>query len=41
MRVRMEDVSLHRSVLLHGSRKQQACASVWDSDVERSCAFLV
>lgn len=41
IRLRMEDVSLHRSVLLHGSRKQQECTSVWDSDMERSCAFLV
>lgn len=28
IRVRVEDVPLHRSVLLHGSRKQQECASV-------------
>lgn len=40
IRVRVEDVSLHRSVL-HGSRKQQECAFVWDSYMERSCAFLV
>lgn len=41
IRVRAEDGSLHRSVLLHWSRKQQECVSVWDSDMERSCAFLV
>lgn len=39
--VRVEDVSLHRSVLLLGSKKQQEWASIWDGDMERNCAFLV